>query len=79
MKKLESGPGLVIPENLHAVRIKWDAGISSEMSVSAYLLAVNDKVRSDVDFVFYNQPQSEEGSVKLSGEGSRLVFLCGFN
>jgi stress response protein SCP2 len=38
-----------------------------EVDVSALLLNVDGQVRSDADFVFYNQPESSDGSVRFLG------------
>ncbi|WP_435829408.1 TerD family protein [Nocardia fusca] len=37
------------------------------MDVSALLLGTDNKVGSDADFVFYNQPESPDGSVRFAG------------
>ena len=48
-----------------------------DLDASALLLTEAGKVRSDDDFIFYNQPASTDGSVKhtgsLPGGGDRLV------
>ncbi|MGW5317701.1 TerD family protein [Nocardia thailandica] len=38
-----------------------------EVDASALLLGVDRRVRSDADFVFYNQPESTDGSVRFLG------------
>lgn len=40
-----------------------------EVDASALLLDSAGKVRSDADFVFYNQPESADGSVRFLGAG----------
>ncbi|MFE3886858.1 TerD family protein [Streptomyces lydicus] len=47
-------PGSNLP--LHAVRVAVDVTAPVRLDVSGLLLAANGKVRSDDDFVFYNQP-----------------------
>jgi stress response protein SCP2 len=52
-----------------AARVRATLGWSSavEVDASALLLTSDGKVRSDADFVFYNQPQSPEGGVRHTG------------
>ncbi|RBY86716.1 tellurium resistance protein [Blastococcus sp. TBT05-19] len=52
-----------------AARVRATLGWSStvEVDASALLLTDRGKVRSDADFVFYNQPRSAEGSVRHTG------------
>jgi tellurium resistance protein TerD len=50
----------------------WDArasdGAGFDLDASAFLLGEGGKVRSDADFIFYNQPKSAEGSVEHTGD-----------
>ena len=50
----------------------WDAratdGADFDLDASAFLLAANDKVRGETDFIFYNQTRSPEGSVEHTGD-----------
>ncbi len=43
-------------------------GDAFDLDGSAFLLGAGDKVRSDADFVFYNQSKSSDGSVVHSGD-----------
>ena len=46
------------------------ASPSGGVDTSALVLGISGKIRSDADFVFYNQPQHPSGSVRLvSGDG----------
>lgn len=56
----------------------WDVrstdGDDFDLDGSAFLLGANEKVRSDADFIFFNQKESADGSVvhqgdNLTGEG----------
>lgn len=62
----KESPGL---SQIH-VGLGWDVrltdGSAFDLDVSAFLLKEDGKVRSDTDFIFYNQPQDATGSVKLS-------------
>ena len=42
-----------------------------DLDASCLLLAADGKVRSDDDFVFYNQPSSPDGSVRHAGKSGR--------
>lgn len=51
----------------HRVRVelRWDTGpAGATLDTSALLLANNGRVRSDSDFVFYNQPRHDKCSVR---------------
>lgn len=60
------------------VGLGWDTrvtdGAAFDLDASAFMLSAGGKVRSDADFIFYNQPRSADGSVvhkgdNLTGEG----------
>lgn len=50
----------------------WDTratdGAEFDLDASAFMLNSAGKVRSDADFIFYNQPKSVEGAVQHSGD-----------
>ena len=54
------------------IGLGWDAratdGEDFDLDASAYMLSAAGKVRSDADFIFYNQPVSSDGSVKYLGD-----------
>ena len=54
------------------VGLGWDTrstdGSDFDLDASAFLLAGNDKVRSDADFIFYNQLKSPDGAVEHTGD-----------
>jgi tellurium resistance protein TerD len=54
------------------VGLGWDAratdGKSFDLDASAFLLAEGDRVRSDADFVFYNQAEGAGGAVRHQGD-----------
>ena len=54
------------------VGLGWDAratdGADFDLDASAFLLDANGKVRSDADFIFYNQLKSSCGSVQHTGD-----------
>lgn len=54
------------------VGLGWDVrstdGQDFDLDASAFLLAASGKVRSDADFIFYNQPKSPDGAVAHGGD-----------
>lgn len=65
---LSKGQNITLPSDLSQIDVVvgW---VESEVEVdaSALLLGSERKVRSDADFVFYNQPESADGSVRFLG------------
>ncbi len=61
-------PGLVEID----VGLGWDARVTDgsdfDLDASAFLLQESGKVRSDADFIFYNNMSSAEGSVAHQGD-----------
>jgi tellurium resistance protein TerD len=64
----KEAPGL----NKIIVGLGWDArstdGAAFDLDASAFLVKSDGKVRSDSDFIFYNQPKSTCGSVEHTGD-----------
>ena len=56
------------------VGLGWDTrstdGSAFDLDASAFLLKDGDKVRSDADFIFYNQMKSADGSVEHTGDNT---------
>ncbi|WP_395405858.1 TerD family protein [Pseudoduganella sp. UC29_106] len=54
------------------VGLGWDVratdGAAFDIDSSAFLLKVDGKVRSDLDFIFYNNLKSADGSIAHSGD-----------
>ena len=54
------------------IGLGWDVratdGAAFDLDASAFMLAASGKVRSDADFIFYNQPKSADGSVEHTGD-----------
>jgi stress response protein SCP2 len=69
MTTMRKGSNLPVPTTaLHAV-VSWrNDGPTPDVDVSALLLAGAGKVRSDADFVFYNQPAHASGAVRHEGK-----------
>jgi tellurium resistance protein TerD len=66
----KSAPGLT---NI-LIGLGWDAratdGAGFDLDASGFLLTAAGKVRSDADFIFFNQPASADGSVKHLGDNT---------
>lgn len=54
------------------VGLGWDPrttdGTEFDLDASAFLLGASGKVRSDADFIFYNQLKSADGSIQHTGD-----------
>lgn len=59
------------------VGLGWDAratdGGDFDLDASAFLLNASGKVRSDLDFIFYNNLKSKDGSLEHTGDNSTGV------
>jgi tellurium resistance protein TerD len=64
----KESPGLTVA----TVGLGWDprttAGVQFDLDASAILVAENGKIRSDADFIFYNQMSTPDGSVVHQGD-----------
>lgn len=60
--------------NSMIIGLGWDAkatdGAAFDLDASAFMLKNDGKVRSDADFIFYNQPKSVCGSVEHTGDNT---------
>src|SRR4051794_12339059 len=62
--QLTKGGNAPLPVPQVRLEFAWQARVG--LDVSALLLDSTGKVRGDGDFVFFNQPQAENGAVRLS-------------
>jgi stress response protein SCP2 len=66
---LTKGQNTALPTAAVRAVLQWRAGPGvPDVDVSALLLATTGKVRSDADFVFYNQPVHASGAVRHEGK-----------
>lgn len=71
---LVKGQNTPLNSGLTKVRVGlgWDPrvepGIEFDLDASAFMLGANSKVRSDADFIFFNQLEAKDGSVKHLGD-----------
>lgn len=68
MKNLRSGENSAVEAQQFVINVQCHMTDirSGELDVSAFLLSGNEKVRSDQDFIFYNQPSSKDGCITLT-------------
>lgn len=68
---LSKGQNIALPGDVERIDVVlgWTEN-EVEVDASALLLGADRKVRGDNDFVFYNQPESADGSVVFLGTGA---------
>jgi tellurite resistance protein TerA len=60
------------------VAVAWSGGPGLAADATAYLLSATGRVRSDADMIFFNQPQSADGAVRLqAGQPTRFLIQLG--
>ncbi|MCZ9343993.1 TerD family protein, partial [Streptomyces sp. TRM76130] len=82
---MAKGANTAVPTEALRVELGWRSGPGVPDVDASALLLVNGKVRSDADFVFYNQPAHTSGAVRHEGKrdaggrvtDSLLVDLAG--
>ncbi|WP_169815544.1 TerD family protein [Nocardia inohanensis] len=62
------GANVPVPTNSVRVELGWQSGPGVPDADGSALLLVGGKVRSDNDFVFYNQPVHPSGAVRYEGK-----------
>jgi restriction system protein len=62
-EQLRAGQNVVIAGDKATVTVSWRTG-PRDLDTSALLLGSNGRVRSDADFIFYNQPATPDRSVQ---------------
>lgn len=69
MTTLTKGGNAPVPAAAVRATLSWDpAAGTPDVDVSALLLTAAGKVRTDADFVFYNQPRHASGAVSYAGK-----------
>jgi stress response protein SCP2 len=69
MTRLTKGQNIPLTATAIRATIGWQAGPgAADVDASALLLGADRKVRSDADFVFYNQPNHPTGAVRHEGK-----------
>ncbi|MFJ3670744.1 TerD family protein [Streptomyces sp. NPDC090106] len=65
---MSKGSNTPVPSTALRVELGWGAGQGVPDADASALLLVSGKVRSDADFVFYNQPAHSSGAVRHEGK-----------
>src|SRR3954467_10746531 len=65
---MPKGSNAPVPTTALRVELGWRPGPGVPDADASALLLVNGKVRSDGDFVFYNQPAHTSGAVRHEGK-----------
>ena len=78
MAGLPKGANLAVTAGAVRAELSWSAAPGTpDVDASALLLAANGKVRSDDDFVFYNQPRDRSGAVTHRGKATAAGSATG--
>ncbi|MFF4794561.1 TerD family protein [Streptomyces sp. NPDC001276] len=67
---MPKGSNTPVPATALRVEVGWRPGPGIPDADVSALLLVGGKVRSDADFVFYNQPAHPSGAVRYEGKGT---------
>ncbi|WP_328753122.1 TerD domain-containing protein [Streptomyces sp. NBC_00285] len=65
---MSKGSNVPVPTTALRVELSWRSGPGVPHADASALLLVGGKVRSDADFVFYNQPEHVSGAVRHEGK-----------
>ncbi|MGO4421492.1 TerD family protein, partial [Streptomyces sp. MCAF7] len=65
---MRKGSNVPVPASAVRVELGWRTGPGVPDVDASALLLVSGKVRSDADFVFYNQPAHSSGAVRHEGK-----------
>ncbi|AWW41035.1 MULTISPECIES: TerD family protein [Streptomyces] len=65
---MPKGSNVPVPTTALRVEIGWRSGPGVPDTDASALLLAGGKVRSDADFVFYNQPQHASGALRYEGK-----------
>ncbi|MFI6334969.1 TerD family protein [Streptomyces sp. NPDC050535] len=68
---MPKGSNVPVPTTALRVEMGWRSAPGVPDADASALLLVSGRVRSDSDFVFYNQPAHSSGAVRYEGKGSQ--------
>lgn len=68
MNAMRKGANVAVPATAFRVELGWCTGAGVPDSDASALLLTGGRVRSDADFVFYNQPAHASGAVRHEGK-----------
>ncbi|WP_280494243.1 TerD family protein [Nocardia asiatica] len=72
---MPKGANVPVPSSAVRIEVGWRAGAEAPDADASALLVASGKVRSDRDFVFYNQPAHHSGAVRHEGKRPGSVVL----
>ncbi|MBF6476276.1 MULTISPECIES: TerD family protein [Nocardia] len=72
---MPKGANVPVPSSAVRIEVGWRAGADAPDADASALLVVSGKVRSDRDFVFYNQPAHPSGAVRHEGKRPGPIVL----
>ncbi|MGF7150761.1 stress response protein SCP2 [Sphingomonas zeicaulis] len=73
--QLSRGANAPVPSGTLDIAVTFDTRPARlDVDISAYLLDAAGKVRGDADMIFYNQPASPEGGVRLDAAAGRFAI-----
>ncbi|WP_051046946.1 TerD family protein [Nocardia asiatica] len=72
---MPKGANVPVPSSAVRIEVGWRAGADAPDADASALLVASGKVRSDRDFVFYNQPAHPSGAVRHEGKRPGSVVL----
>ncbi|WP_280246216.1 TerD family protein [Nocardia abscessus] len=72
---MPKGANVPVPSSTVRIEVGWRAGAGAPDADASALLVVSGKVRSDRDFVFYNQPAHPSGAVRHEGKRPGSIVL----
>lgn len=82
MQQLISGQNTVLNDKAFTVTINYITRNNwqhSALDPSVFLLTTNNKVRNDNDFIFYNQPVSKDGNIRLQTQADGATIQVNLN
>ncbi|MFF2652576.1 TerD family protein [Streptomyces sp. NPDC058045] len=65
---MPKGSNVMVPAQAVRIELNWHTGPGIPDADASALLLADGRVRSDADFVFYNQPQHSSGAVRHEGK-----------
>lgn len=74
--ELQSGQNIALNQPLLRITLSYPgtAAFRSEIDASAFMLSAQNKVRGDADFIFFNQPSAQNGSLSLTSSTGSSQF-----
>lgn len=72
---MPKGANVPVPNSDVRIEVGWRAGAGAPDADASALLVVSGRVRSDSDFVFYNQPVHPSRAVRHEGKRSGSIVL----